>query len=388
MHFSANRDILKRKKGVANINRLGLYLHLPFCNGKCPYCDFYSVNRLDLRDRYTDRLIDEMREYARPDRIADTLYLGGGTPPLLGVDNLLRLIEAAREYYRFTGEATLEANPNSVDPDSLRRLRQGGFNRISFGMQSANPEELAVLGRTHAALQVETAVSWAQAAGFDNISLDLMLGIPKQTPASALASAEFAVGLGVSHLSAYLLKVEENTPFFQNGIESCCPDEETVCSIYLSTVAQLEKWGYSQYEISNFAKQGNACQHNLKYWRCEEYLGFGTAAHGYLDGVRYGHTRDLEGYLQNPADTRYITDNTAGGAEEALMLRMRLTEGIDRHQLAQLGIDPETFIQGAIPYLRAGLMANCNGNLRLTPQGFLVSNQLIGNLLYRNQTEL
>ncbi len=373
---------------MAYINRLGLYLHLPFCNGKCPYCDFYSVNRLDLRDRYTDRLIDEMREYARPNRTADTLYLGGGTPPLLGVENLLRLIDAAREYYHFTGEATLEANPNSVDFDSLRKLRQGGFNRISFGMQSANPEELAILGRTHTTSQVETAVSLAHAAGFDNVSLDLMLGVPKQTPASALASAQFAVSLGVSHLSAYLLKIEESTPFFQNGIESDCPDEETVYTIYLSTVAQLEKWGYPQYEISNFAKQGKACRHNLKYWRCEEYLGFGAAAHGYLNGVRYGHTRDLEGYLHNPADTRYITDTTAGGSEETLMLRLRLTEGVDCKQLAQLGINPEIFIQNATPYLRAGLMANCDGKLRLTPQGFLVSNQLIGNLIYCNPIEL
>ncbi len=362
---------------------IGIYLHIPFCDGKCPYCDFYSVCDTGMADRYADALIGELARAARPDVTADTLYLGGGTPPLLGTDNLCRLLEAVQRHYAFSGETTLEANPGSVTLQSLTALRQAGFNRISFGMQSAVPEELARLGRKHTPAQVSAAVEAAKAAGFTNISVDLMLGIPGQTADTLSESIAFVHTLAVSHLSAYLLKVEENTPFWQQRIWEECPDEEESASLYLQAVQQLAQIGFTQYEISNFAKPDMACRHNLKYWHCAEYLGFGPAAHGYFDGKRYGHTRDLAEYLKSPEQTVFLTDEAPGDFEEYAMLRLRLTEGLSLAEAKKRDCDIDTLRQKAMPYQKAGLLRLDGDRLALTPEGFLLSNSLIGALILK-----
>ena len=360
---------------------VGIYIHIPFCDGKCPYCDFYSVCDRSAADRYTVALIGEMERQASPGVTADTLYLGGGTPPLLGTENLIRLIEAARRLYAFSGEATLEANPGSIGLPALTELREAGYNRISFGMQSAVPEELRRLGRRHTPEAVRDAVKVARTAGFDRISVDLMLGIPGQTEASLAESIGFVRSLGVSHVSAYLLKVEENTPFWRQRAWEECPGEEETCARYLQAVEALEAAGFLQYEISNFARPGQECRHNLKYWRCEEYLGFGPAAHGYFGGKRYGHTRDLAAYLACPDKTVFITDEHPGGFEEYAMLRLRLREGLRLSEAARYGADPALLRQKAAPYVQAGLVRLGEDTLALTPQGFLVSNSLIGALV-------
>ena len=362
---------------------IGIYIHIPFCNGKCPYCDFYSVCDRTAADRYTAALIGEMRQYASPGVTADTLYLGGGTPPLLGTENLIRLIEAARRLYAFAGEATLEANPRSVGLPMLTALREAGYNRISFGIQSAVPEELRRLGRKHTPDESRAAVEEAKQAGFANISADLMLGIPGQTAASLTESVGFVRSLGVSHVSAYLLKAEENTPFWRERIWEQCPGEEETCALYLQAVAQLGEAGFAQYEISNFAKTGLECRHNLKYWRCEAYLGFGPAALGYFGGKRYGHTRDLAAYLSDPAGTVYVTDEQPGGFEEYAMLRLRLSEGLSLAEAARFGIGPEALKHKAAPYAQAGLLRLEGDKISLTPEGFLVSNSLIGKLILK-----
>lgn len=360
---------------------IGLYLHIPFCDGKCPYCDFYSVGSRKQVDRYTDALISEMEAYAAPELVADTLYLGGGTPPLLGTASLLRLIQATKTLYSFSGEATLEANPNSVTSEMLSKLRESGFNRISFGMQSALPEELKLLGRKHTPEQVAAAVSDAKAAGFQNISVDLMLGIPGQTVASAMESIDFLQSLGVQHLSAYLLKIEENTLFYRKQIGRLCPTEEECCDIYLAVVERLQKIGFQQYEISNFSLPQYESRHNMKYWHCEEYLGFGPAAHGYHRGVRYGHTRDLTGYVDNPSTTIFITEDHPGGFEEYAMLRLRLNEGLSLAACETFGINTELLIKKAVRFEKVGLLQLQDGRIRLTPRGFLVSNELISELI-------
>lgn len=363
------------------MKQIGLYLHIPFCDGKCPYCDFYSVDALNLADQYTDTLIAEMEVYAEPGLTADTLYLGGGTPPLLGERNLIKLIEAAKKFYSFSGEATLEANPNSITPNMLESLLAAGFNRISFGMQSAIREELELLGRKHTPQQVSKIVKQAQKAGFSNISVDLMIGIPKQTVPSALESIDFLRALGIQHISSYLLKIEKNTPFYHRQLENICPSEEVCCEIYLAVVDKLEEIGFRQYEISNFASPEYESKHNLKYWCCEEYLGFGPAAHGYHNGVRYGHHCDLNGYLKSPADTIFVTEEKPRNFEEYAMLRLRLSEGLDTVECSRFGVDASPILQKAVRFEKVGLLQLEQGVIRLTPRGFLVSNELIAELI-------
>lgn len=371
------------QNGGGAVNPLGLYLHIPFCDGKCPYCDFYSVCDRSDADAYTLALCSEMERAADGRKTADTLYLGGGTPPLLGGDNLVRLIETARNCFSFAGEATLEANPGSVDFKLLEQLRKAGYSRISFGMQSAVPQELAALGRRHTPQQAKQAVFLAKAAGFTNISADLMLGIPYQTRESLRQSLDFIAELEFSHLSAYLLKIEEGTPFAESKISVLCPEEDVVCDLYLDTVQALKEQGLAQYEISNFAKPGMECRHNLKYWRCEEYLGFGPAAHGYHAGRRYGHSRDLTSYLSAPESTVFQTEETPGSFAEYAMLRLRLTEGITLADVKErFGIDPETLRKRALPLEKHGLLTVRDGRIALTPRGFLVSNEIIARLVF------
>lgn len=361
---------------------VGIYIHIPFCDGKCPYCDFYSVCDRGAAAPYTKALIREMERAASPGLTADTLYFGGGTPPLLGAENLVRLIEAVKRLFAFAGEATLEANPGSIDLPALLALREAGLNRISFGVQSAIPEELQALGRKHTPGQVRTAVEAAKQAGFSNLSADLMLGIPGQTAASLAQSIDFIRSLGITHVSAYLLKVETGTPFWRQEIWTQCPGEEETCALYLQAVRALEAAGFAQYEISNFARSGQVCRHNLKYWRCEEYLGFGPAAHGYFAGKRYGHARDLAAYLTAPASTVYLTDEAPGGFEEYAMLRLRLSEGLSLTEAkARYGYDPDALRKKAAAYAKAGLLRLDSERIALTPEGFLVSNSLIGKLI-------
>lgn len=357
-------------------------MHIPFCNGKCPYCDFYSECNVSLADAYTHALLDEMASAKRDDVMADTLYLGGGTPPLLGTENLLRILAAARKYFSFAGEATLEANPCSVTPEMLAALREAGYNRISFGMQSAVPEELAALGRKHTPEQVRYAVESAKQAGFDNLSVDLMLGIPYQTADSLRYSLDTVIGLPVQHVSAYMLKIEENTDFYRKKRWEDCPDEEQSCEMYLYAVERLQWAGFMQYEISNFAKSGMTCRHNLKYWRCEEYLGFGPAAHGYFGGVRYGHSRDLQRYLADAAQTISVTDDAPGSFSEYAMLRLRLNDGVFLPEAeSRYGTAAYQMSEKAKRYESTGLLTVSPERVALTPQGFLVSNELIGQLV-------
>ncbi|HIZ56119.1 MAG TPA: radical SAM family heme chaperone HemW [Firmicutes bacterium] len=363
---------------------IGVYFHIPFCAGKCPYCDFYSVaGNAEQKDAYTRQLVQEFQATVQEaGRKADTVYLGGGTPVLLGLDNLCRVLEAVRPCLLPDAEVTIEANPNAVSLPLLSGLQEAGINRISFGMQSGVPEELQALGRRHSVEQVVEAVRMARCAGIDNISLDLMLGIPYQTADSLEQTLEIVSSLAPAHVSAYLLKIEQETPFGQNGIEALCPDEDQTADLYLQAAARLEQMGLFQYEISNFSRPGKQSRHNLKYWRCEEYAGIGVAAHSYLDGVRYAHQRNLQVYLQDWKADWTVTDASPGGFGEYAMLRLRLTEGLPLKECQRrFGVSPESLVRTALPYVEAGLITVSNHVLALTRKGFLVSNRLIVELL-------
>lgn len=372
----------------------GLYIHVPFCWAKCPYCDFYSVaasheRMADYVSQTRRLLFSAAKEF--PEFTPDTLYFGGGTPSILGEEGLLSILETAVKLFRIPtdGEITLEANPGTVSLPMLRSLRTGGFNRISFGVQSAVSDELAFLGRKHTAAESRQAVLQAWEAGFSRISLDLMLGLAGQTEETLSRSLDFCASLPAEHISAYLLKIEPNTLFFRRQVQNLCPDEDRQADLYLAAVKGLDQRGFQQYEISSFAKKGHRALHNLKYWDGIEYLGIGPGAHSFWAGRRYSIPRDLKGYLTAPSLADLLTDEGEGGSlEEYLMLRLRLSDGIRAEALKRRYPSAkcwENLCRRAQPFHKAGLLKLSSdpdiGQIAFTAQGFLVSNSLIAHIV-------
>ncbi|MBQ4051077.1 MAG: radical SAM family heme chaperone HemW [Oscillospiraceae bacterium] len=353
---------------------IGLYIHVPFCASKCAYCDFYSRVRRDQLPDYHAALKREISGWKEKGVKADTLFFGGGTPSLLTPEQIDELIVLCREVFSLEGEITMEANPDTVTPESLRGYRAAGVNRLSFGVQSAIDSELKLLGRKHTFADAERAVYAARDAGFDNLTLDLMLGIPEQTADSLQMTLERIMSLRPEHLSCYLLKIEEGTVFYKRQMGSLCADEDTTADFYLAVCDHLKKLGYRHYEISNFALPGYESRHNLKYWRCEDYLGFGPAAHSCFGGRRFYHPADLAAYISGSAP---VDDGPSGSAEEKLMLALRLEEGAGPLP----GYDWEALRKRCAPYLKAGLMTEKDDRLSFTEEGFLLSNSLLAEIL-------
>lgn len=266
------------------MKNLGLYLHIPFCDGKCPYCDFYSIkNDKKTIDEYVANLNKKILSYKDKNFIADTVYFGGGTPSLLGTERIISILNTVKQGFGdVSSETTLEVNPDSASLLDFEMLKFYGVNRISVGLQSANENELRSLGRKHTALDAAKTVDEVRKSGIKNISLDLMIGISGQTLNSLENSINFCANLDVSHISAYILKIEEGTAYYKNKNNLILPDEDTVCDFYEYMVKKLSSCGFNQYEISNFAKAGQESKHNLKYWNCEEYLGIGCRKTGKL----------------------------------------------------------------------------------------------------------
>lgn len=360
---------------------LGLYIHIPFCDGKCPYCDFYSVRPDDtLRDGYTSALISDMRRFAAQNgrQTADTIYIGGGTPPQIGGARLVRIIEEAYAQFEITPDAeiTVEVNPRNVTAELIACLRSAGVNRISMGVQSGVDEELAALGRRHTATDAAHAAELIRAGGIDNISLDLMLAIPGQNERSLEQSISFLASLRPRHISAYLLKLEEGTPFYAKRGSMDLPDDDGQADMYMSACDLIEASGYEQYEISNFAQKGYESRHNLKYWSCDEYLGFGASAHSFYMGKRYYYLRDIAQYIKAPAT---VADGTGGDREEYAMLRLRLRDGIKREEWSKRFGEPlpRSITDKSAALERAGLMKCDACGVRLTRSGMLLSNAVI-----------
>ncbi len=363
----------------------GIYIHIPYCIKKCPYCDFYSVIYDDCSaSEYTDAVISVIQSYKDKGRSADTLYFGGGTPNLMGAERIGKIISAARDSFDLSGDAeiTLEANPESLRRQDISAFKKAGVNRLSMGLQSANNTELGSLGRRHTNEDVVFCVSEAKKAGIDNISLDLMLGIEGQSKASLLNSIEFCASLNVSHISAYMLKIEPNTPFYKKRALLNLPDDDEAAELYLFAVDELEKRGYKQYEISNFACDGKVSRHNTKYWRGEQYVGIGAAAHGYEGGERYYYKRSIKDFIASPLSR--ISDGEGGGFDEFFMLNMRLCEGITLSELAQRfgAALPQGFCAKIENFAKAGLIIKNGDRISFTPKGFLISNSIISDLLF------
>lgn len=378
-------------------DKLGIYIHIPFCRSKCGYCDFYSLaGRDDRMDQYQKALLSHIKETAplAQDFLVDTIYIGGGTPSYYGAKRLKELLGVIRKLYKVEkdAEVTVECNPDSVDVKSLKILRKAGVNRLSMGMQSANACELERIHRIHTPQQVNEAATAARKAGFTNLSLDLIYGLPGQTMDSWKATVEHALSLIPQHLSCYGLKVEEGTPLAARVAQGeILPDDDQQADLYLWTVGRLERAGYPQYEISNFAKPGFASRHNLRYWLTQPYIGFGPGAHSDFGGRRYSFVRDLDAYIQGVLQGGDIIDESEiipkrERCGEYLMLRLRTVQGINEQEYRSTYFMDFAPLQARLEQFRAqGWAEQTDGRWHFTPKGFLLSNQLIGDLLERQE---
>ncbi len=365
---------------------MGLYIHIPFCTQKCRYCDFYSLPKcLEFSPKYTEKVKNAVEYYTEKyERPYNSLYFGGGTPLLLGDGQLCDILESVKPHLTENAEITAEGNPGTAERVDFGRLYAAGFNRLSFGLQSSNQQELTALGRLHTPKEAETVVRYAQNAGFTNISLDLMLGIPYQTEETVRESINFCAALGVTHISAYMLKIEEGTPLAKSKLRFLCADDERSADLYLLACEELEKLGYKQYEISNFAKNGAVSKHNLNYWQQGEYLGIGPSAHSFTENRRWYFGRSLKDFLEKPFAETEREESEGGIWEEYAMLRLRLCEGLDLDTLREKFPEApaEQIFSSAKLYENTGLLKIIGSKISFTPKGFLVSNTLTGELLF------
>ena len=386
------------KKTNTAPEKLGIYIHIPFCRSKCAYCDFYSMaGREDRMDEYQKALLAHLKETAvvAGEYPVDTIYFGGGTPSYYGDKRLREILACIKKHYNVEPDAeiTTEANPDSISFFSALKLRRAGFNRISLGMQTACPEELKAINRVHTAKQTDEAVSACKKAGFKNLSLDLIYGLPGQTEESWKQSVEHALSLIPQHLSCYGLKVEEGTPLAARVEQGeVLPDDDMQADLYLWTVGRLERAGYPQYEISNFARPGFESRHNLRYWLTKPYIGFGPGAHSDFGGRRYSFVRDLDSYISGVLTGGSIIDSEdlipqreRGG--EYLMLRLRTTRGAEEWEYRSSYFQDFAPIEARLEEFAARGWAKKTpeGRWSFTPEGFLISNQLIGDLLERQE---
>lgn len=372
-------------------NSAGIYLHIPFCAAICNYCNFNRGLHDDgLRRRYVDALIKDIRGAADESVAADTIFFGGGTPSLLEPGEVARIIQACRESFNLApdSEITLEANPESSTEEALDGFRAAGVNRLSFGVQSFRDEELQRLGRLHSSQTARKVVASARGAGFDNLSLDLMMWLPGQSPQDWLASVDALIEMEPDHASLYLLEIYPNAPLRDEMARaglSPAPDDDAA-EMYLGGLERLESAGYEQYEISNVSRpRSRRSRHNLKYWQEGEWLGFGCGAHATFRGERWRTLNSTAQYVDRVAagaDVR-LDRRTLGAEErleEAMFMGLRLTDGVDVPAMSRHhGIDIwSRYGQDLSPYVTAGVLVHEPGRrLALTRRGMLLANDVM-----------
>ena len=369
---------------------LELYVHIPFCVRKCQYCDFLSgPSDEETKDRYIEALLKEIRaaEHTEDYEIV-SVFIGGGTPSALKAEAIASIMRTLQEKFFFCedAEVTIEANPGTVDPEKLTIYRNVGINRLSLGLQSTDAEELKLLGRIHSYEEFLKSYEWAREAGFSNINIDLMFAIPGQTGEAWRQHLYQVAELNPEHISAYSLIIEEGTPFAEQNLD--LPDEDTEYQMYEDTAEILERYGYRQYEISNYAKQGYMCRHNAGYWQRREYLGFGLGASSLYGGMRFSNTHQMQEYLKesrNPdqirQDVTVLSRNER--IEEFMFLGLRMTEGISEKKFEE-NFDVRLMdVYGDIlqKYEETGFMEHIETKWRLTRKGIHVSNHILADFL-------
>lgn len=373
---------------------LGLYIHVPFCLKKCHYCDFHSAPATSaVRNAYLAALKAHLAAKApeATGRAVDTVYFGGGTPSLLTAEEITSVLDTVRHHYHVldTAEITVECNPATFKEGFFEALRASGVNRVSVGLQSAKENELRLLGRPHGFGEFLTTVTAAKRAGIDNISVDVMFGIPEQTKKTLDETLDAVLSVAPTHISAYGLRVEEGTPFFDIQDRLKLPDDDTVADMQLQIAARLAAAGYLHYEISNYARDGYRSRHNTRYWLGEDYLGFGAAAHSYFGGVRYAAPADTAAYVAaitqgDLAAVECECTVIAGkeAREEYVMLRMRLFEGLDEAEFAaRFGASFEEAYGDVSHLVAGGFLVREGGRLAFTEKGMYVSNAILSEWL-------
>ncbi len=374
------------------MNPLGIYIHIPFCKSKCRYCDFCSyVGVLEKHGgAYVKALCSQIIDVSQQceDRTVDTIYIGGGTPTVLTAQEIGSIISTVRSSFDCTHDAEIscESNPVSAYDGYYEELRCAGVNRLSIGAQSMNDKELSLLGRTHTSEQFERSFMSARAAGFDNINVDLMFGIPTQTEKTLYESTEKVLSLSPQHISVYGLKIEQGTPFYKNRDKLALPDEDTEYTMYKEVCQNLARTGKRQYEISNFCEPSYECQHNLKYWNTDEYLGFGTSAHSYFDNHRWEIPRGIEDFIKGDykIEKQFIGEKER--IAEYVMLRMRLCKGVDYREFKNRFNLEFCDLYGQLfkKYVSGGFVILDECSCRFTENGFCVSNTILSDVLEFN----
>ncbi len=378
---------------------LGLYVHIPFCAQKCAYCDFYSLPGAGEQemDRYLKALLSHMSETSSftgkkakgGGWTVDTVYFGGGTPSLFGAKRLKTVLSAVFKLWNISNSAeiSMEGNPESLDAKSLKKLRRAGFNRLSVGVQSTHQAQLEALGRKHTAEQAADCVREAKKAGFENISVDLMYGVPGQDAEALYDTLRAILTWDVQHISLYGLKLEEGTPLFDRRDSLSLPDDDEQALVYLAAAEFLEREGFAQYEISNFSRPDRVCRHNMKYWTLQPYIGFGPAAHSDFGGRRYGHVKSLDEYIEGISKGGAVISEMnvippLERAGEYIMCGLRTVRGISGNEYVnnyKVSLDP---VEKKLEIFAAhGFAKQEGGRWRLTPRGFLVSNRILSELL-------
>ncbi len=358
------------------------YIHIPFCKSKCKYCSFVSyTNQTEAQmKKYTDVLLKEIEYYYKKEPLK-TLYLGGGTPSLLEINDLKRIIECFN--FDENAEITIEINPETADYTYLTELYNSGFNRISIGIQSFDDKILKTIGRIHTSKKALTAVNQTQKAGFKNISTDFIYGLPEQTIDGFLNDLKIALTLNIPHISLYGLKIEEGCTFYTEKPQNIA-DDDLQADMYLAAIDLLEKNNFEHYEISNFARKGFESRHNLNYWNDEWYYGFGAAAHGYIDGSRYANYANLCQYELNYKTKEYMENiDKQKHLEEMVFLGFRKAEGIDVEEINRLfSIDFERKYEDIIQkFSNTGHLIQTTKGYKLSNEGFLISNIILSDFI-------
>jgi oxygen-independent coproporphyrinogen-3 oxidase len=360
---------------------LGLYVHLPFCRVHCTYCPFAVSTDIRLQDQYTDALLEEIDARSSDERV-DSVFFGGGTPSRTSQNNLDRIVSRLINRFALSEhvEFSMEANPEDVTADAVDFWRTLGVDRLSIGVQSFHDEELLPLGRVHGRAQALEAVRIAAASGI-RTSLDLILGLPRQTAASFNVTLETAINSGAGHVSLYMLDLEEGTALARQVKDErvTLPDDDLIADLYTMAISRFAAAGFTQYEISNFARPGEECRHNLRYWRREQYLGFGIGAHSFIGDRRFANTRDIHRYIAGEREPEFAEVLGEGEVRrETIFLRLRQAEGINYDDVVRLC--GEEGIAWMDRGLSEGWLRRVGDRVAFTPSGFLLSNEYMSQL--------
>ena len=372
--------------------RVGIYIHIPFCESKCAYCNFYSLaNAEKLMNPFHSAVLRHIKEYSPQldGYLIDTVYFGGGTPSHYGANRLVSIFNALkrRGHVLLDAEVTAEINPGSITKEELLKLKRAGFNRLSVGVQCSDDKTLKSLGRAHTFADSEETVKNARQAGFENISVDIIYGLPSQDRDSWAETVARASALKAEHISCYGLKIEEGTQLYVFKDSPFLPDDDAQADMYLYAIEMLARSGYKQYEISNFARRGFESKHNMKYWLGDDYIGFGPGAHSYIDRCRYSFIEDVEKYIERvnlgQAVVEYSEEmSDFENAGEYLMLRLRTVYGISEEEYYNIyRLKMDYILELLRKYEASGWALFKDGRWRFTPKGFMLSSKLIGELL-------